>query len=147
MPLKDLCRRHGFSEASYYMFNETFATGFSDTDALGHINNSKFPIWFENARDPIFRIFTPDLDPKKWKLILVKIEVEFVARCFYGKDIEVKSYISKIGESSFIVTQEAYQDEVMVARGLATLVYFDYRNQRSIALEGHLKKELNQHLI
>ena len=35
----------------------------------------------------------------------------------------------------------------MVARGLATLVYFDYRNQRSIALEGHLKKELNQYLI
>ncbi|MBN4048235.1 acyl-CoA thioesterase [bacterium AH-315-O15] len=124
-----------------------FTTGFSDTDTLGHINNSKFPILFENARGPIFKIVTPDLDPQKWKLILAKIEVEFVAQSFYGRDIEVRSYISRIDGSSFVVTQEAYQDEVMVARGLATLVYFDYQNQKSMALEGHLREELNKHLV
>ena len=129
------------------MFNQTFATGFSDTDTLGHINNSKFPIWFENARNPIFKIFTPDLDPKQWKLILVKIEVEFTAQSFYGKDIEVRTFVSRIGGSSFVVAQEAYQDEAMVAKGLATLVHFDYQNQKSIALEGHLREELNKHLI
>jgi len=129
------------------MFNQIFATGFSDTDTLGHINNCKFPIWFENARDPIFKMFTPDLDPKQWKLILAKIEVEFVAQSFYGKDVEVKTYVSRIGGSSFVVAQDAYQDDVMVARGLATLVYFDYHNQKSMALDGHLKEELKKHLI
>ena len=58
-------------------FKEIVATRFSDTDALGHINNTMLPIWFEGARDPIFKFFMPDLDLSKWSLILAKIEVSF----------------------------------------------------------------------
>ena len=47
------------------MYEHTISPGFSDTDALGHINNTKLPIWFLEARNELFKIFTPDLDPKK----------------------------------------------------------------------------------
>ena len=59
------------------MFSETLMPRFSETDALGHINNTALPVWFEAARTPFFRFFTPDLDCNKWKLIVAKIEVEF----------------------------------------------------------------------
>ena len=55
------------------MFSESFSPRFTDTDALGHINNTLVPIWFEGARDPIFKIFTPILDVTNWQLILAKI--------------------------------------------------------------------------
>ncbi len=31
---------------------------FQETDALGHINNTVPAVWFESARDPLFRIFS-----------------------------------------------------------------------------------------
>lgn len=126
------------------MFKKSFSTGFSDTDSLGHINNTKFPIWFENARDPIFKIFVPDMDPKKWNLILVKVEIDYLAQAFFGKDIEIQTFISKIGGSSFIVTQEAYQERIQVACGNSTMVHFDYEKQTSKKIEGPLREGLSQ---
>ena len=52
------------------MLSEKLMPRFSETDVLGHINNTALPVWFEAARVPIFKIFTPDLDPKQWKLIV-----------------------------------------------------------------------------
>ncbi len=49
------------------MFTHKFSPSFTDTDALGHINNTRLPVWFERARNDLFRLFTPDLDPKKWR--------------------------------------------------------------------------------
>ena len=48
-----------------YTFN--LSPAFYDTDGLGHINNTRVPQWFEAARNELFRIFTPDLDMKKWQ--------------------------------------------------------------------------------
>jgi len=54
------------------MFSELITPRFSDTDALGHINNTMVPIWFEGARDPVFKLFMPELDPNNWQLILAR---------------------------------------------------------------------------
>ena len=85
------------------MFTESFMPHFSDTDALGHINNTKIPDWFEGAREPIFRFFTPDLDPKNWHLIIAKIDVNYHRQLFFGQPVEIKTYIGRIGGASFDV--------------------------------------------
>ena len=59
------------------MITQKITPAFNETDALGHINNTVVPRWFENARVPIFKIFTPDLDPRDWHLIVVKVEIEY----------------------------------------------------------------------
>ena len=43
------------------MWQEVITPRFSDTDALGHINNTVFAVWFEGARRDVFKIFTPEL--------------------------------------------------------------------------------------
>ena len=85
------------------MFKEKITPRFSDTDALGHINNTKVPVWFEGAREPIFRFFTPDLNPKDWHLIIAKIEVNYHGQLFYGQAIESRTYIGRVGGASFDV--------------------------------------------
>ncbi|MCJ8299448.1 MAG: hypothetical protein MJK13_11020 [Pseudomonadales bacterium] len=52
------------------MFTNTISPRFLETDALGHINNTVLPMWFEASRDPVFKIFSPELDVNNWKLIL-----------------------------------------------------------------------------
>lgn len=115
---------------------------FNDTDCLGHINHSTYSMWFEMARRPIFQVFTPDLDPKKWKLIVAKTEIEFLAQCYYQFDVELQTEVEKIGNSSFVVLQRALQNGKLVAEGRAYMVQFDYQNEKSILLSEEQKTSL-----
>ncbi|PCJ49354.1 MAG: thioesterase [Gammaproteobacteria bacterium] len=129
------------------MFNYSVMPGFSDTDALGHINNTRLPVWFENARNPIFKIFTPTLDINNWPLILARITVDFKQQLYLDHLVEIKTYISKIGNSSFTVTQQAWQSGVCKAEGDSTMVYFDYVSKSSRRIPDDIRETLEQHLI
>lgn len=129
------------------MFTQKITPAFYDTDALGHINNTRVPQWFELARNDLFKIFTHDLDPKKWQLILARIEVDFVGELFYGSDIEVRTSISRIGGSSFSVHQEIWQQNRLGAKGEATLVHYDFAAGKSLPLTEQQRAELQVHLL
>jgi acyl-CoA thioester hydrolase len=129
------------------MFSEKLMPRFSDTDALGHINNTLLPVWFEGARDPIFRFFMPDLDTNNWQLILAKIDVEFHAQLYYAEEIEIRTYISRIGSSSFMVYQEAWQKNTKCASGTAVMVHFCFENQSSLKISNNIKAQMTAHLF
>jgi len=124
------------------MLTETIQPRFNETDALGHINNTVVAAWFEGARDPIFRLFTPDLNPAQWRLILAKFSVEFHAELFYGQPVEIKSHVSRVGGSSFDVTQEAWQQGKRCASGVAVMVHYDFAHKSSVVLTEVLKQQL-----
>lgn len=128
------------------MFSEKITPRFSDTDALGHINNTMVPVWFEGARDPIFRLFTPELDLKAWPLILAKIDVSFLAQMYYGQELEIRTMISRIGGASFDVLQEVWQNGKKCASGTAVMVNFCYKTQGSVKIPENIKQVLQQHL-
>lgn len=129
------------------MFKEVITPRFSETDALGHINNTALPIWFEAARLPVFKIFTPELNLQAWPLILARIEVDFSGQLYYGEDIEIRTFISRIGGSSFDVTQQAWQRDSLCATGKAVMVNFCYEKQKSEVISEQLKTQLEQHLL
>ena len=129
------------------MFSLIVQPRFSETDALGHVNNTVLPVWFELARTPIFEIFTPSLAIGEWKLILAKIDVSFLKQIFYGKEVEVKTYIQSLGNSSFVVYHEAWQENLKVAEGTAVMVHFDHDTQKSKPLPEDIKVALEKHKV
>lgn len=129
------------------MFSSIFCPRFTDTDALGHINNTNVPIWFEGARDPVFKLFIADLDPKKWNLILAKIDVIFHSQMHYGSEMEVKTYIGRIGNSSFNVYQELWQNETKCASGTAVLVHFCYKQQKTLQIPQNIITKMQAHIF
>ena len=129
------------------MFKEKIMPRFTETDALGHINNTVLPVWFEATRTPIFRFFTPDLDPKQWKLIIAKIEVEFQGELFYGQEVEIKTAIRKIGNSSFVIEQGAWQHGELCALGKTVVVRYDFDNKKAQPLSDQEKSMLSEHLL
>ena len=131
------------------MFTTTVTPRFGDTDGLRHINNVALVEWFEVARNPIFRIFTPDLDLSydKWKLILVRTEFDYIGQMHYGKDVEIKSYITKIGNTSLTIGHEAWQDDMLKARGKAVIVYYDFEEEKSKPIPDSIRKILEKHLV
>lgn len=120
---------------------------FSDTDALGHISNTAFPVWFEEGRTPLFEIYHPTLELKTWPLIIARIELDILAQTYWGEEVEIRTYISKLGTSSCEVTQEAWQKGKMVAKGKAVMIYFDYENEKSMPIPDEVRQALEQHKV
>ncbi|MEE4249053.1 MAG: thioesterase family protein [Alcanivoracaceae bacterium] len=128
------------------MFRCSIHPRFSDTDALGHINNTVIPVWFLEAREPVLRLFSPSLDIAKAALAVVRIEVDYVAETRFGSDVEVITRVAKLGNSSLQLAQELWQEGTVRAVGLATLVNFDPRERRATPIPDHIRAALAEHL-
>ncbi|MDR2624645.1 MAG: acyl-CoA thioesterase [Methanobrevibacter sp.] len=131
------------------MFKIKITPKFGDVDGLKHITNTVLADWFETGRNDIFKIFTPDFDlsHEKWKLIMARTTYDFVGQMYLGKDVEIRTFILKIGNSSFTVGHEAYQDDELKVKGEAICVHFDFIKQESKPLPDDIRKKLEKHLI
>jgi acyl-CoA thioester hydrolase len=129
------------------MFTEVIQPRFSETDALGHINNTVVPNWFEKAREPLFRMFTPDLDPKKWQLIIARIEVDFKAEIFFPADVTIKTWLERIGQSSMSIVQQVWQENKLCAEGRSAMIHFDWQEKKARPIPEVIRQQLVEHLI
>lgn len=129
------------------MFKYSVEPRFCETDALGHINNTVIPQWFEQGRLPIFHLFNPDLSLAEWNLILKKMEVDFVAQIFLFSPVEIRTAITSIGNTSLTIHQEVWQKDELVARGECVMVHFDYEKQAKAPIPADVREQLQQHLL
>lgn len=127
------------------MFIHQLEPRFAETDALGHISNTIFPIWFEDARTPVFKIFNPEMNVHKWTLILARQEIDHTAQTFIGKSVTIQTGLGHIGNSSFELIQIAEQDGEIIAKGEAILVHFDYDKQKASPIPDDIRVQLEAH--
>lgn len=127
------------------MFKTIIEPRFSETDSLGHINHTVFPVWFNDARKDIFKLINPSLVPENLPIILAHINVDFFHQTHYETDVIINTGITRIGTKSFTVVHEAWQHDVLVARGEAVMVWFDYEQQKSCAIPEDIKALLAEH--
>lgn len=131
------------------MFKTKVTPSFGDIDGMKHVNNNRILEWFELGGLDIYRYFTPDLDLdfENWKLIMVRKEADFVGQLRFGEDVEIRTYLLKIGNSSFIVGNEVWQSNELKAKGKTVIVHFDYVTQKSVPIPDDVRKKLEEHLI
>jgi acyl-CoA thioester hydrolase len=119
----------------------------SETDGVGHINNTTLPVWFEAARNPLFSLFTPDHDFAKWKMVIVKTTLEFIKQIYFGTDVEIRVWVKNIGNSSLELYEELYQSGNLCAKNTAVYVNYNLTEQRSEKIPEAIRQELSSHLI
>lgn len=129
------------------MLSIEFDVRFYETDALQHVSNTVLVGWFETARLPIFKYFTPDLDLNNWPLILANYNVDFLEQIYLAGPVEVKTWVSRIGNSSFVVYQELWQSNIKKAKGTTTLVCFDYPSKKAVRIPDDIRAKLEEHKI
>jgi acyl-CoA thioester hydrolase len=129
------------------MFSIDIKPRFCDTDAMGHINNTVLPIWFLEGRESILKIFNPKLTTEAVSLVLVKLEIEYLGELFFGKPVEIRTFVLRIGTSSVLVGQEAWQDGSLRATATATMVNFDKTTRKSLPIPTDIRERLSQHLL
>jgi acyl-CoA thioester hydrolase len=118
----------------------------SETDGVGHINNTTIPIWFEAGRNQLFKLFTPDSSFENWKMIILNMNVDYVDQIYFGKNVEIKTWVKRIGNSSLELYEEIHQENRLCAKGTAVYVNFNLQTQKSEPIPAHIRIELEKHL-
>ena len=131
------------------MFSITVTPRFGDMDLLGHINNVVPSQWFELARNFLFKIFDPEMSLKKetFPLIMAHTDYDFTGKLFFQHEIEIKTWISKIGTKSFTVHHEAWQQGRLCVKGNAVIVHYDFNSEQTTPIPDDKRKLLAEHLL
>jgi len=120
---------------------------FSNIDGFQHVNHLTVPMWFELGREHLYRIFTPNYDLEHLRLILANIHVDYVSQMYLGSDVEIRTYTQNVNNSSFQAYQEAWQNDVLCAKGTVVLVHFDFKANKSMRIPDDLRAKLEEHLF
>jgi acyl-CoA thioester hydrolase len=118
----------------------------SETDGVGHINNTTIPIWFEAGRNQLFKLFTPDSSFGNWKMIILNMNVDYVCQIYFGRDVEINTWVKRIGKTSLELYEEIHQDNRLCVKGSAIYVNFNLQTQKSEPISEEIRQELENHL-
>lgn len=130
--------------------HETYVTvRFGETDALGHINNTSYFIYLEEARIRFLEMIGFGMDSKNWNFILASAKCDYVNQGYFNQRLVIRTYVSKIGTKSFQLEHDIVLEETneLIARGNVVMVYFDFEKQTSEPLPELIKEGLKHYLI
>ena len=131
------------------MLSITVTPRFGDVDVLGHVNNTVPALWFELARTPFMKIFDPELllTKESFNLILAHTEYDFTGQMFLKYDVEIKTWVSRIGTKSFTISHEAFQQGRLCVKGNAVIVHYDFSSGQTTPIPEDKKKLLEEYFI
>ena len=120
-----------------------------DMDAMGHVNNTVYFRYFEQARIEWLSSlgFGPDADGEG--PVIVNAHCTFLKQLRFPGDIEVRTYIGQIGRSSFETVHEVVRTDnpgIIWAEGGAKVVWVNYAREKSVPLVEHIVERLTKSL-
>lgn len=122
---------------------------FCETDALGHINNTSYFIYLEDARVRFFETLGYSMDTKKWNFIIASTHLDFVSQGYFNQLLTVKTYVSRIGNKSFQLDHQIIcsQTGQLIAKGNCVTVFYNFNTQTSERLPDSLREHLKSYLV
>jgi acyl-CoA thioester hydrolase len=78
---------------------------------------------------------------------MAHIDFDFTDQLFLKGDIEIKTWISKIGTKSFTVSHEAWQEGRLCVKGTAVIVHYDFNSQQTTPIPEDKRRLLEEHLL
>lgn len=117
---------------------------FGETDALGHINNTSYFIYTEEARVRFFEALGYNMETNKWQFIMASTKCDFINQGYFNQELVVRTYVSKVGTKSFQLEHDIICNKTnkLIAIGEATVVYFDFEKQKSEVIPPSLREKL-----
>jgi acyl-CoA thioester hydrolase len=116
---------------------------FSDTDAMGHVNNASYLTFAEIARLAYYERVTGEPLPlathgAEEGMILAEIRITYRNQAFYGETLAVETRVDRIGRTSFAMVhrltapESRYGPARLIAVADSVLVMYDYQAERPI---------------
>jgi acyl-CoA thioester hydrolase len=125
---------------------ETLPIRWGDMDAMGHVNNTVYFRYMEQARITLFdRLGLNDRGPQlppDCGPVVVHTECTYKRALTYPGDVEVRVYLTALGRSSVTLAYEmrpSYAPAELYAEGTSKGCWIDMTKQKSIALPGAVR--------
>lgn len=119
---------------------------FSETDALGHINNTAIAVWFEAGRVEYIDDLLASIQGGAPGWVMATQTLDYIAESFFGADVRVDVAITKVGNSSFTVACRMYQHDKLTVRASAVLVFVDKQTRKSAPMPDDMRAMLEAEL-
>jgi acyl-CoA thioester hydrolase len=108
---------------------------FADLDALGHVNNNAFGVYFETARisfaDAARLHVDANRDGKQVEAtVIVRITIDFLAELDFPADVEIGTRLIRMGKTSFTYAQGLFVGDQCHATAETISVLFDLATRR-----------------
>jgi acyl-CoA thioester hydrolase len=111
----------------------------SDPDTMGHVNHARYLSYFEDARMELLSLSptgVPGAEDHRG-CIAARVAVDYLAPVKYraGLALTVSTWISRVGTSSWTMTQEMFDGSTPVARCECVLVAYAYDRDKARPLD------------
>ena len=114
-----------------------------DMDAMGHVNNTVYFRYMEQARIAWFESLGLRPEPHGDGPVIVSASCTFLKQLVYPGAVEVRTYAGKVGTSSFetwLEMRPSYDPGVVYAEGAAKVVWCDFAQRRSKPLPEEIRR-------
>ncbi|MFT5601496.1 MAG: acyl-CoA thioester hydrolase [Flavobacteriales bacterium] len=121
---------------------------FADIDMAGHVHNSKYLCFFEQARiDFMFDMTGAEWNWKKKGIVLGRNEIDYFIPIYLRDAIYIKTKCDHVGIKSFTLSYELYKKvegktDVLCTKGRSILVCMDFDNDESLPVFEEWKDKL-----
>jgi acyl-CoA thioester hydrolase len=108
---------------------------FADIDMMGHVNNSIYLTYFEQARMK----FMIDITPQPWSwidqgIVVARNEINYRKPIFLGDILTVEVEALELNTSSFTLLHTIIRNKEICADCKSVMVCFDYGNSTKIVI-------------
>lgn len=130
----------GMRELAAYPIRSALEARVSDLDGYGHLNGIRIGLFYEDARA---RSYGPVC--RATRLVVAQFTMRYLAEGTWPGTLTIGSGISRIGRTSFILSQGLFQHAACI--GLAETVLVRSDGAGAIPLAGELVEELRASVI
>jgi len=114
-----------------------------DMDAMGHVNNTVYFRFMEQARIGWYESLLPRGDAwRKTGIVIANASCNFKRAMNYPGTVEVKLYTAEPGGSSVATFYELAIDGELYADGAATVVFVDMARQKPVRIPESIRSRL-----
>jgi acyl-CoA thioester hydrolase len=114
---------------------------FADLDMLGHVNNAVFFSYSEFARLEFFA-FLGITDKQFPSCLLARVVANHVKAVHYGDEVQISTWVIKVGTKSFTVQHEVMANNILCATLETVLVWYDHSAKQSLPVPDSVRAKL-----
>lgn len=130
------------AENKIYLSTVDVPIRWSDMDAFGHVNNSVFFTYIEQARIEWWKQQKlPHFDAQKTFPVIVHTSCTYLKPIIYPEMIAIKIYVGSVGKSSYENFYEIYSKDdptTLYAEASAKIVWIDKHTGRPTAIPNYI---------
>lgn len=132
---------------SEYRFTRPIEVRYGDLDPQGHVNNSRYLTYFEQARISYMQNLGYLQIGKPWKdfgFILAEVRLSFLKPVQYGSMLQAGIRVVRLGNKSLSMDFGLTGSESgeLMCTGSAVMVAYDYQSNQTIPLPIELRKTI-----